>query len=404
VISGNHAVFSIHVQTLQPMNDPAASLAPYAIALSDWLACAVAGSDTRAARAARHAADGQDGQLIALGTAGHVLDFDDTFAPGLSHVSAPLAPVALLVGREVGATVAESIEAFAAGWEAAAAMAEANHPQLRDRGWHPTSVCGVVGAAIVAARLQKLTSEQEGTAVRLALLRAGGLSAAFGSDGKSLQVGFAAATGAGAARLAAAGARIAADLIDGRSGFPEAYGARVVLERDTRAVDQNWIKAYPCCLQTHSAIEAATLAREAEVSLEDGAVVLVHPVSLRTAALDEVSDGLQAKFSIPYLTAYSWSRGTPVVSSFAAVDGEVQRLARTIRVQTDDALAESEARLVVRGSEVARVEAALGSPSRPMTAAQVAEKATGLAGSRAARTLDDGDRPIAAVLEETGLA
>jgi 2-methylcitrate dehydratase PrpD len=379
------------------------SLNPYTLALSDWLACAVAGSDSRAARAARHNADGQDGQLIALGTAGHVLDFDDTFAPGLSHVTAPLAPVALVVGREVDATVVEGIEAFAAGWEAAAAMAEANHPQLRDRGWHPTSVCGVVGAAIVAARLRKLTYEQEATAVRLALLRAGGLCAAFGSDGKSLQVGFAAAAGASAARLAAAGAQIAPDVIDGRSGFPDAYGAHVVLERQTRAVDENWIKAYPCCLQTHSSIEAAALAREAEVSFEHGAVVAVHPVSLRTAALGEVADGLQAKFSIPYLTAYSWSRGTPVLSTFAAVDGEVQRLARTIRVQTDEALAESEARLMVRGREVARVEAALGSPRRPMSPAQVAAKATGLAGTRTVGVLDDGERPIAAVLEEISL-
>jgi 2-methylcitrate dehydratase PrpD len=379
------------------------SLAPYAVALSDWLACAVAGSDTRAARVARQSAGGQDGQLIALGTAGHVLDFDDTFAPGLSHVTAPLAPVALIVGREVGATVAESIEAFAAGWEAAAAMAEANHPQLRNRGWHPTSVCGVVGAAIVAARLRELTPDQESAAVRLALLRSAGLSAAFGSDGKSLQVGFAAAAGAGAARLAEAGAQVAAEVIDGSSGFPQAYGARVVLEREVRAVDENWIKAYPCCLQTHSAIEAAALARQAEVSFEHGAVVAVHPVSLRTAALDEVSDGLQAKFSIPYLTAYSWARGKPVVSSFAALDGEVQRLARTIRVHTDDGLGESEARLIVQGREVARVEAALGSPRRPMTAAQVAGKATGLAGDRTVGVLDDGRRPVAAVLEETSL-
>jgi 2-methylcitrate dehydratase PrpD len=348
-------------------------------------------------------ADGQEGQLVALGTAGHVLDFDDTFAPGLSHVTAPLAPVVLLVGREVGASVAEGIEALAAGWEAAAAMAEANHPQLRNRGWHPTSVCGVVGAAIVAARLRKLTPDQESAAVRLALLRSAGLSAAFGSDGKSLQVGFAAAAGAGAARLAGAGAQVAAEVIDGSSGFPQAYGARVVLEREVRAVDENWIKAYPCCLQTHSAIEAAALARQAEVSFEHGAVVAVHPVSLRTAALDEVSDGLQAKFSIPYLTAYSWARGKPVVSSFAALDGEVQRLARTIRVHTDDGLGESEARLIVQGREVARVEAALGSPRRPMTAAQVADKATGLAGDRTVGVLDDGRRPVAAVLEETSL-
>ena len=43
------------------------------------------------------------------------------------------------------------------------------------------------------------------TAAALAALRAGGLRAAFGSDGKSIQVGLAAATGVAAARLARGG-------------------------------------------------------------------------------------------------------------------------------------------------------------------------------------------------------
>ena len=45
-------------------------------------------------------------------------------------------------------------------------------------------------------------------AVAIALLRASGLRAAFGSHGKSLQVGLAASSGVEAARLAAAGARV----------------------------------------------------------------------------------------------------------------------------------------------------------------------------------------------------
>ena len=77
-------------------------------------------------------------------------------------------------------------------------VAAANHPALRRRGWHPTAVCGVVGAAVAAGRLLNLRDERLEFAVRLALLRAGGLHAAFGSDGKALQVGLAAAAGASA--------------------------------------------------------------------------------------------------------------------------------------------------------------------------------------------------------------
>src|SRR5205814_1764809 len=85
------------------------------------------------------------------------------------------------------------------------------------------------------------------------------LHAAFGSDGKSLQVGLAAAAGLNAARLAAAGASTSDEV---EAGFAQAYGARWALE-GRRAVEGNWIKAFPCCLQTHGAIEAAARVRAA---------------------------------------------------------------------------------------------------------------------------------------------
>jgi 2-methylcitrate dehydratase PrpD len=47
-------------------------------AMLDWLACAYGGREQRAARAARAAGDGLLERVAWLGTAGHVLDFDDT--------------------------------------------------------------------------------------------------------------------------------------------------------------------------------------------------------------------------------------------------------------------------------------------------------------------------------------
>ena len=50
------------------------------------------------------------------------------------------------------------------------------------------------------------------------------------------------------------------------------------------------------------------------------------------------------------------------------------------------------------GREVARVEAALGSPARPMSESQLAEKVKALAGERLDGVLDDGQRPARSVL------
>jgi 2-methylcitrate dehydratase PrpD len=366
-----------------------ASTDPYATALLDWLACATRGVEEPAARAARELGD----PVAHAGTAGHVLDFDDTYLPGIAHLTAPAAPAALVVAAELGLAVRDALAAYAQGFEAMGAVARASHPALYDGGWHPTAVCGGVGAAVAAAALLEAPREH---ATAIALLRAGGVRAAFGSDGKSIQVGMAAASGVAAARLAAAGARV--PLESAVTGFELATGGRWAEPDPQRpAVAKNWIKPWPCCLQTHGAIEAAEGLRGTDGPL----TVVVHPVSLQAAARGpEPADGLQAKFSIPYLTAYTLLHGPPRVDSFATVDAAAVARAREIDVRTDTGQRESEFAIYADGSrELARVGAARGSPERPLDAAALQAKVESLTGERLTGALDDLDRPATEVLE-----
>jgi 2-methylcitrate dehydratase PrpD len=372
--------------------------ARYRTALLDWLACAAGGAREPAAVAARGAGDGLLERVATAGAAGHVLDFDDTYAPGLAHLSAATAPAAVVLGAELGADVGAVLEAYAAGFEAMGALARACHPALYDGGWHPTAVCAPAGAAAAAARLLGLDRERTGTAVALALLRAGGLRAAFGSDGKALQVGLAAAAGVQAARLAAAGAHVDAAAIAGdRAGFGQAFGvatgaATIDALLDAHgAIDDNWIKAYPCCLQTHAAIDAGLALRAASAPprAEQQIAVLVHPVSRQAAAIEIPRDGLEAKFSIPYLSAYALLRGAPDVAAFATVDGEVAALGARIAVRADPALASDEAILAVDGEAVAHVTAPRGCPANPLDASGLQAKVRALAGDALDGALDD---------------
>jgi 2-methylcitrate dehydratase PrpD len=377
----------------------------YRVALLDWLACAAGGREEPAARAALAAGEGFLERVAFLGAAGHVLDFDDTYLPGLAHLSAPVAPAALGFAAELDAPVGEALDAYAAGFEAMGALARAAHPALYEGGWHPTAVCGAVGAATAAARLLGLDSAEEGNAVRLAALRAGGLRAAFGSDGKSLQVGMAAAEGVLGARMAAAGARISQSVPDGPAGFEEAFGAHWAAAGDGgAAVAQNWIKPWPCCLMAHSAVEAAATARRQGVDARAEVTVTVHPRARRAAAYDDVDDGLQAKFSLPYLVAYTLLRGEPSAASFAGVDAEARALrADRIRVRTDPAMGETETVLEADAGAVFRVAHSLGSPQRPMSEEQLAAKVEDLAGRRLAGALHDLQRPVAELLSAAGL-
>jgi 2-methylcitrate dehydratase PrpD len=289
------------------------------------------------------------------------------------------------------------------------ALSRASHPHLYERGWHPTAVCGAVGAAVATARLLGLDHEHEANARRLALLRAGGLRAAFGSDGKSLQVGMAAADGVLAARIAGAGAAVAPAVAaeDAPDGFTAAFGGRWAAPGpdEPRAIDENWIKPWPCCLMAHSAIEAAAQVRAEHGLSAQQITVAVHPRARAAAAYDDVADGLQAKFSIPYLVAFTLLRGEPDTGSFATIDAEARALAaERISIRPDPGLEESEAVVEAGSEEIARVPHSLGSPARPMSGAQLQAKVSGLAGARLDGALDDPARPAAEVLAAAGLS
>ena len=377
------------------------------VAMLDWLACAARGATEPAARAARAAGDGLLDRVAFAGTAGHVLDFDDTYLPGLAHLSAPTAPAALVLAAALDRSIGDALAAYTDGFEAMGAFAAASHPALYERGWHPTAVCGSLGAAVAAVRLLGLDTEHERTARALALLRAAGTRAGFGSDGKALGVGMAAATGVQAARLAQAGAEMPIErAVNGPAGLGEAFGGAYAEPAPgaERAVAGNWIKAYPCCLQTHGPIEAAARA-PADVVATGTVDVVVSPVSRRAAPYDDAETPLQAKFSIPYTTAFTLLHGPPTVDAFAALEPAARALARErVRVKTEPALAESEAVLRLEGRDVAHVTAALGSPERPMDSAQLQAKVRELAGERLDGILDEPQRPAAEVLAAAGLA
>ncbi len=380
----------------------------YAVAFTDWLACACAGADERAAKAVRASGTDLLADVAFAGTAGHVLDFDDTFSDGVAHVSATCAPAALVLAADLGLSLEAALDAYASGFEAMAAVAAASHPALYEAGWHPTAVCGPVGAAVAAARLLRLTETGRDNGIAVALLRAGGTRGAFGSDGKAIQVGLAAAAGVQGALLARGGAVVDPRAVHGRQGFEGVLGAtwpRGALDGagldHARAIERNWIKLYPSCLGTHSPIELAAGAGE---RIEGEHVrVVVHPVARQAAYLDDVQDGLSAKFSIPYCVAHTLLNGPPGVSDFAEVDDRVRDRSRLVGVDVDPSLPEFGAMLTAGGAEIARVPCPRGAPARPADASDLAAKVSDLAGKRLDGILADLGVPAATVLDAAGL-
>lgn len=382
---------------------------PYAVAFTDWLACACAGVDERATRAVRASGDDLLTSVALAATAGHVHDFDDTFSDGVAHVSAVCAPAALVLAAELGLSLGAALAAYAEGFEAMAEVAAASHPALYDGGWHPTAVCGPIGSAVAASRLLDLTDAQRESALALAVLRAGGTRGSFGSDGKAIQVGLAAAAGVQAALLARGGAMVGERAIHGALGFEGVLGASwprggVADPTALPAVERNWVKLYPSCLGTHSPIEAAAYASERGYRLDREQVhVLVHPRARQAAHLETVDDGLEAKFSIPYCVAHTFSQGPPRLRDFAVVDPRTRELSRQVKVDVDESLPEFGAVLISSDRELARIPCPMGAPARPISAPALAHKIGDLAGDRLDGLFGDLDVPAATALSAARL-
>jgi len=270
---------------------------------------------------------------LATGTLVHALDFDDTHAGGLVHATAVVLPAVLAVGEEVGATGEEAVLAAVAGFEAVCRIAGAAPHAFHQRGLHATHACGVFAAALVAARLLRLTEAQTVDALGIAGSSAGGLLEflATGSSTKQLHPGLASHAGILAARLAAAGADGPDSVLEGGRGFyaaladghadPALVTADLGIRWETTRIT---LKPYPACQLMHAALDAALQ------TLPDGPLppsqvrsvtVEVHPDSAAIVCEpDKVvpRTAYDAKFSLPWSLAALLTDGQVTVDTYAA--------------------------------------------------------------------------------------
>ncbi|UFN48034.1 MmgE/PrpD family protein [Roseomonas sp. OT10] len=310
-------------------------------AIADTLACAAAGAAEPAARTMVDAYAafsgtrawsgdrllGEEAAAMADAVAGHALDFDDVFLESATHASVVILPAILRLDRQDDPD--ETLAAFAAGLATALAVARRLGAGHYHRGWHGTSTIGIFAATAAAGRLLRLDARRLACAFAMAAAQSGGLRLNFGTMAKPAQVGFAAAAGLRAARLAAAGVTGSADIF-GPGGFAELYGAEdaaIMPSADSflPRPDLMSLKLYPCCYAAHRLIGVTLDARAALGSaLTDAARLRVTAPfrSLEVLRYDHPTSGMEAKFSGRYCIAAAWRDGPPGVAHFGATPRE----------------------------------------------------------------------------------
>jgi 2-methylcitrate dehydratase PrpD len=245
------------------------------------------------------------------GTAAHGIELDDGFRQGSVHPGCTVIPAALSVGYDKGTSGKTLIEAIVAGYEIPIAIARACHPDLRQRGFHPTGACAVFGAAAVVAKLRGLTRAQLADAMGIAASSASGLFAFVngGADIKRLHAGHASREGMQAALLAEQGVQGPPNVIESRDGFMQAFAfgridkARPITLPPPFGITDCYIKPYACCRHIQPAVEALIgLANDEKIAADEVSRIDVETYRIAAEhAHTGWDDFASAQLSFPFL-------------------------------------------------------------------------------------------------------
>lgn len=289
----------------------------------------------------------------------HILDYDDIHDAGRLHPGTIVLPAVLAAADIAGATdrVIESAVALSA--ELMCKLGVACTPRGDGPGseWFLTQVFGYAAAAVGAGLALGLNEQQLVSAIGLSYMQvAGGKEAGFGtgSNARSIYPAFAAQGGLQAALMARAGIVGPASALDGTAGLFRIYfGAQLARPRRRLLTDfTRWqyrevqTKPWPSCRLSHPYIAAALDARKTclehpgariSVAVNASAARLCRPIAERRRPLT-LQD---AKYSIPFMTAFALVRGDPGLTKLddlALRDTAVLDMA--MRVEIDETLAD----------------------------------------------------------------
>jgi len=329
-------------------------------------------------------------------TAGHGIELDDGYRQGSVHPAVCVIPAAIYAGLSQRISGESLLEAIVAGYEVMTALAEATHPEIRRRGFHPTGVLGVIGAAVAAAKLRRLEPQAFRNALGLAASSAAGLFSFIngGSDVKRLHAGHAAREGLQAVLLAQAQVAAPPNAIEGRDGLLQAFAFGNATPREVTLPPQVpyrmcdcYIKPYACCRHLQPAVEALITLLDEE-AVDPKRIRQIH-VETYAISAEHAHTGwdeyASAQLSFPYVLALAAKFRRIKISHFereVREDPALAALCRLVHIEVApdlDALYPKlrPARVTVVTDErkySRQVMEALGSAQVPISDEQVTQK------------------------------
>lgn len=282
------------------------------------------------------------------GAAAHALDFDDVHASFTGHTTVPLVAALLALGEHRCVSGRDLLTAFVAGFETSCRIGVLMGPSHYDKGFHATATVGTLGVAAACANLLKLDADTAAQAIGIAATEASGLKSLFGTMCKPMHAGMAAQRGLCAASLASRGFIARTDALECAQGFSEALNGEFNAEAALANPDggyfllTNLFKFHAACYLTHAAVESAARLRNGHglVSSDVAAcTVRVNPASDKVCNIQNPTTGLEAKFSLRFMTAWALNgTDTAAIATYAdeaCSDPEMVALRDRVGVEFD---------------------------------------------------------------------
>ena len=333
-----------------------------------------------------------------------------------SHASGTVLPAALAIGQREHVDGARFLTALALGFEVSGRIARTAVGLETVRGFHNPGTQGPFGAAAAVGKLYGFDADRLTHALGIAGSSSAGLLefAWSGGDTKRLHLGRASHLGLESALLARQGVRGPATVLEGRSGYFNAFSTPPRMERLVDGLGTRWaieppsLKSYATHV-THQAVVDAIQRLKQEHPIDARAITRV---AIRAAEriIEErhteraPHDVLGGQYSLPFTTAVALTRdmANPLVYDDGAVqDPLVRDLARRIELTRleEDGHHETPwfwpAEITIECGDqrhVLRTRPHKGAPSNPFTWDEICEKFR-----RYTSSIVDAQRPMAII-------
>jgi 2-methylcitrate dehydratase PrpD len=265
------------------------------------------------------------GACLANSAAGHGPELDDTSNEAVIHVGVIIIPVALAMAENLGLGGKDVLKAMVIGYDMDIKLGKAANPAtLLARGFHPTAICGMFGAAMTAARLLNLNIQQTVNALGVVGSFVSGNLECY-SDGsltKRLNPGIASSSGVIAAELALKGYTGPKSIFEGPSGFFHSYCEDSKPEELDRIngfeIENISFKPHACCRFNQAPIDAALAIRtENKINYKNIKTVLIE---LPKTGYDIVGQPAEVKFNPKNIVDGQFS--APYSVAIALIEGK----------------------------------------------------------------------------------